>query len=86
MGIRNIDENSGLIEFLDGSFGSMYRVVGAASALLFEDDKEAILDRVDNFYRKMGFDVEIIKITTKESQKIYHQAAYLKEQYDNLTK
>ena len=27
---------------------------------------------------------EIIKITTKESQKIYHQAAYLKEQYDNL--
>ena len=32
----------------------------------------------------MGFDVEIIKITTKESQKIYHQAAYLKEQYDNL--
>jgi hypothetical protein len=84
MGIRDIDEQSGLIEFLDGSFGSMYRVVGSASALLFEDDKEAILDRVDNFYRKMGFDVEIIKITTKESQKIYHQAAYLKEQYDNL--
>lgn len=84
LGIRDINAETGLVEFLDGTYGSFYRVVGSASALLFEDDKNMILDRVDNFYRKMGFDIEIIEITTKESQKIYHQAAYLKNQYDNL--
>lgn len=83
-GISGIDGDKGLITFADGSYGYMYRVVGSASLLLFEDDRDAILDRVDNFYRKMKTDYEMIFITTRESQKIYKQVASLKYRYDNL--
>lgn len=84
VGIEQIDEN-GLVTYTDGSFGYWYRVVGSASILLFDADKEAILTRVDSFYRKIGTDCEIIFMTTKEAQKVYRQIAALKERYDNLS-
>lgn len=74
----------GLISFNDGTYGYMYRVVGSASILLFDDDKTAILNRVDNFYRKLTTDVELVWITTKEPQKVFHQVSHLKKLYDNL--
>lgn len=79
-----IDDN-GLCTFADGTYGYWYRVVGSASILLFEEDKEAILNRVDAFYRKIGTDVECIFMTAKESQKVYRQIANLKRRYDVLT-
>lgn len=84
LGIDKIDKDNGWISFLDGTYGYMYHVVGSASILLFEADKEAILERVDNFYRKMGLDYENIYITVKEPQKIHHQIANLKRNYDAL--
>lgn len=84
LGIDTIDENNGWLGFVDGSYGYMYQVVGSASILLFEADKEAILDRVDLFYRKMGYEYENIYITVKEPQKIHHQLANLKKNYDAM--
>lgn len=84
-GIKGIDEKTGEITFIDGTFGFMYRVVGSASRLLFEEDRDAIINRCDNFYRKIGTDAQIITITTKEAQKVYQQVAHLNEQYNNLT-
>lgn len=84
VGIDRIDEAKGLIYFTDGTYGYMYRVVGSASLLLFEDDRDSILDRVDAFYRKMKTDYELIFFTTRESQTIYKQVATLKYRYDNL--
>ena len=86
VGIKNIDENSGLVEWEDGSFGYWYNVVGSASILLFEEDRNAIINRVDAFYRKLGTDADIGFITTKESQKVYRQVASLKRRYDALPK
>lgn len=83
-GIDNIDLDRGLIEFVDGSFGYMYQVVGAASVLLFEQDRDAILECVDKFWRKVKTDTEWIFLTVKEPQKVYKQIGNLKEQYDNL--
>lgn len=80
----SIDDKTGIISFADGTFGLAYRVVGSASVLLFDDDRDAILDRVDAFYRKIGVDCELIFITMKESQKVYRQIAHLKKRYDNL--
>ena len=82
-GIKSI-EKGGLIVYNDGTYGYMYRVVGSASILLFDADKNAILNRVDSFYRKISHEVEIIFMTAKESQKIYYQLAHLKKTYDNL--
>lgn len=84
LGIEKIDEDNGWIQFADGTYGYMYLVVGSASILLFEADKEAILNRVDTFYRKMGLDYENIYITVKEPQRTHHQIANLKRQYDAM--
>lgn len=83
-GIDNVVEDTGLINFIDGTYGFAYRVVGTGSILLFDEDRDAILNRVDSFYRKMKTDYEIIFLTSKESQKVYRQVANLKKRFDNL--
>lgn len=83
LGIDSI-ESDGFITFLDKTYGYMYRVVGSASILLFDGDRDAIVSRVDNFYRKWDGDTEIIYITSKEAQKVYRQLANLYRRYENL--
>ena len=83
LGIEEI-ENDGLIHYIDGTYGYWYRIVGSASVLLFDDDKEAIVTRVDSFYRKWHSDAQISFVTMKEAQKVYNQVASLKRRYDNL--
>lgn len=84
VGISDINLDTGLITYSDGTYGYMYRVVGSGSVLLFDEDRDAILNRVDSFYRKMKTDYEIIFLTAKESQKVYRQVANLKKRYDKL--
>lgn len=83
LGIENIADD-GLISFVDGTWGYWYRVVGSASILLFDSDRDAIITRVDNFYRKWECDTEIMFMTTKESQKVYRQVASLQRRYENF--
>lgn len=82
-GIKGI-EDDGLIYYEDGTFGYWYRVVGSASILLFDTDRDAIITRVDNFYRKWECDSEITFVTAKESQKVYRQLFNLQRRYENL--
>lgn len=84
VGIDYIDLDKGLLYFADGSFGYIYQVVGSASTLLFEADRDAILDRVDKFWRKIKTDSEWMFVTIKEPQKVYKQVGHLKYRYDNL--
>lgn len=83
VGIKKIAPN-GTIYHTDNTISFMYRVVGSASILLFEEDKEAIINRVDSFYRKMSIDCEILFITKKEPQNIDTQLYHTKLDYDNL--
>lgn len=83
VGIDNIDE-TGLISFNDGGVGQAYLIVGSASNLLFDEDRSAILDRVDAFWRKVPTTAEFIMITTKEPQRIYHQIANLERRNREL--
>lgn len=76
VGIDKVDE-SGLINYTDGTFGQGYLVVGSASILLFDEDRKAILDRVDAFWRKVETNCEYTFVTTKEPQRVYHQVANL---------
>lgn len=71
--IKEIDEDRGIIFFADGDVGYAYRVVGSGSVLLFDEDREAILDRVDAFYRIMHTDYELIFITAREAQNVKRQ-------------
>ena len=83
VGIEAVDDD-GLITYADKTFGYFYRVVGSASILLFESDQDAILLRVDNFFKKWQTDSEVIFITAKEGQKVYRQLANLQKRYENL--
>ena len=84
LGIENIDAKRGLIKFVDGGYGYMYQVVGSASILLFENDRDAILDQVDKFWRKVKTDAEWLFITVKEPQNVTKQIGSLKRRYDAL--
>lgn len=83
-GIKSLNEKTGLVEYLDGTYGYWYRVVGSASILLFESDRQMILDRVERFYNQLNTDCEVIFITTKSSQQVYKQIMNLKKRYDAL--
>lgn len=76
VGIESIDKH-GLIKFWDGTLGQAYLVVGSASLMLFEEDRHAILDRVEAFWRKITPDAEWIVMSTKEPQRVHHQIAAL---------
>ena len=84
VGIKDIGKN-GLVTFADGTYGYFYSVVGSASTLLFEEDRNKILDRVDNFYRKIHTECEIVFITTKSAQRVHKQKLALKKRYDALS-
>lgn len=84
VGIKDVGRN-GLVTFADGTYGYFYSVVGSASTLLFEDDRNRILDRVDSFYRKIHAECELVFITTKSAQRVHKQKLALKKRYDKLT-
>lgn len=75
-GIDGVDED-GLISFADGSLGQGYLVVGSASYLLFAEDRTAILNRVDAFWRKVDTTCEYIFVTMREPQRVHRQIAHL---------
>lgn len=85
LNIKDI-EPSGLIHFLDGSVGQAYQVVGNASKLLFDQDRMMIIDRVDNFWRKVDTSSEWIFFDTKEPQRVTSQIAALYRRNENLKK
>ncbi len=84
VGIESIDDKSGMVKYIDGTYAYWYSVVGTASVLLFPEDRNAILDRVNEFYMKIQSDCEIIYVTTKEPQRIHKQTAHLMAQYKAL--
>lgn len=84
IGIEDIDPETGLITFHDGDVGFLYRVVGSGSVLLFESDQEAIVNRVDAFWRKMKTEYEITFITTREPQKVGRQVKAMNRRIDAM--
>lgn len=83
VGIDSVD-STGFIRFSDGTVGQAYLVVGSASVLVFEEDKRAILDRVDSFWKKVDTTAEYVWVTTKESQRVLRQLANLERQNRRL--
>lgn len=79
VGIKSISR-TGIIYFVNGDVGQMYSVVGSASRLIFDSDRDAIMRRVDAFYRKVDDECSWIQITTKEPQRVFEQVAAVEQQ------
>lgn len=84
LNIKTIDPEDGRIHFLDGQIGHCYHIVGSASSLMFEQDKQTILDKVDSFYRKLPVGVEVIYDTVYEGHSVDEQLESVKEDKQNL--
>jgi hypothetical protein len=82
--IKHIDDN-GQITFADKNDDYLYRITGNASVLLFESDRDRILNRIDTFYRTLEPGVEITFMTLKEPQRVYQQAAAINRRHKALT-
>ena len=76
-GFMEMDPDTGILRYADGTFGMLFDVVGNASALLFDSHKEAIIDRVDAHYRKMRPGITYHFITRKQPQEVTEQMAVL---------
>ena len=83
-GISQIYPKHGLIRFTDGSFGYAYRVVGNASVFLFNEDRDMVLNRVDNYYRNMKPDYTLIYLSAKEPQHVGTQLERMKKRFAKL--
>lgn len=84
LNIKTIDPEDGTVHFLDGAVGHVYHVVGSASSLMFEKDKQEILDKVDAFYRKLPVEVEVIYDTVYEGHSVDVQLESVKYDMDHL--
>lgn len=84
LNIETVDPEDGRIHFLDGQIGYVYHVVGSASSLMFEQDKQIILDKVDAFYRKLPVGVEVIYDTVYEGHAVDEQIESVKNDMKNL--
>ena len=85
IGLEKIDKGTNMIHYNDGSVGYMYDIVGNASVLLFDAHKEAIVDHVDMFYRKMPQNVTYHYITVKEPQRVDRQIDAIQRRQDKLS-
>lgn len=86
LNVKSVDPEDGRIHFLDGQIGHVYHIVGSASSLMFEQDKQIILDKVDSFYRKLPVEVEVIYDTVYEGHVVDEQLEAVKEDMKNLNK
>lgn len=84
VGIESIDESGRIVKYVDGTYGIWYSVVGSASILLFPEDRDSILLKVDDFYKKIGPDCELIFMTAKEPQRVSRQEAHIIAQYNHM--
>lgn len=87
-GIGDVRKTDGLVQFWsDGTVGYVYRVVGNASALMFDHDKVAVVDAYANFLKQVGEGVNIIFETGKEAQNVDRQLkALAQRQKERLTR
>ena len=84
LNIKDIDEEDGLIHYNDKTIGYVYHVVGSASSLMFDQDRHAIIDKVDSFYRKLPVGVEVIYDTVYEAQRVDKQLESLHADHKQL--
>ena len=82
-GIAEIKDNGDII-YKNGNVGTLLSVSGNGSILVFDEDKNAILDATDNFWRKIDVGMYVTQITIKEGQKIDLQLGNYQRRWNNI--
>lgn len=83
-GISDVDDKTGDIRYTNGDYGTLLAVSGTGSILLFDEDKDAILNTNDGFWRKIDVGSYILQITIKEGQKVDLQLGNYQRRWDHI--
>lgn len=83
-GIADVKDNGDIL-YKNGDVGALLSVSGSGSILVFDEDKDAILDATDNFWRKIDVGMYITQITIKEGQKVDLQLGNYQRRWNLLT-
>lgn len=83
MDVKSVS-GDGLIEFYDGDVGLIYGIVGFGSVLMFDSDRDIVIDDTSKFNRNLPLGVKLIYDTRQAPQKIEAQKAHLRNQARNL--
>ncbi|MCD8845175.1 hypothetical protein [Staphylococcus gallinarum] len=65
--IESIDEETGMIEYVNGDLGAMFTIIGNGSRALFVDEKEKIISAFENVLQQIDLGVSIT-IESKQSR------------------
>ena len=82
-GIAKVKDNGDIL-YKNGDVGTLLSVSGSGSILVFDEDKNAILDATDNFWRKIDVGMYITQITIKEGQKVDLQLGNYQHRWNTL--
>lgn len=84
VGVDGVEPETGKILYSNGEVGVIYEAVGNASILMFDEDKEHVLQSTRNFYRKLSPNISMLIDFSSEPQKIYKQVESAKQRQANL--
>lgn len=82
-GIAKVKDNGDIL-YKNGDVGTLLSVSGSGSILVFDEDKNAILDATDTFWRKIDVGMYITQITIKEGQKVDLQLGNYQHRWNTL--
>lgn len=83
-GIASVNNDNGDIRYTNGDQGALLAVSGSGSILVFDEDKDAILDANDSFWRRIDVGAYITQITIKEGQKVDLQLGNYQRRWDRV--
>lgn len=83
-GIAEVDNDTGDIRYTNGDYGTLLAVSGTSSILLFDEDKDSIINATDGFWRKIDVGAYITQITIKEGQKVDLQLGNYQRRWDRV--
>ena len=84
VGVDGVEPETGKILYSNGEVGVIYEAVGNASILMFDEDKERVLQSTRNFYRKLSPKIAMLIDFSSEPQKVHKQVQSAKQRLENL--
>lgn len=75
--VENVDEESGIIYYTDGSVGAVFDVIGYGSKALFDEDKEDIIQAYETYLQRINVGTGITIDSRQSEQNIEVQLSEL---------
>lgn len=83
VGIAEYEDN-GKIYYANGDVGCVFEVVGNASILMFDADRDSVLISARNFWRKVNPNVSVVIDSVTAPQRVNENVVHMADRFENL--